>query len=197
MTALQLTVYAFTHYGNEPFDMFIFLPNVFHLLLAWHYKSLFLFSFACSLRTDKNITTNTKSAKSLHYFAIFNCVKCEESRQLIKNLELEFPSSYYGRPMSFHRGGGPPGHRKPGESSSGTQRTGSGFSMNAVPPPSSLMNRGNPFQRGRNALAGAGAKHAAAAGLSKHGYSTLDSISQFANSSQYALGKRKSKTEDE
>lgn len=70
--------------------------------------------------------------------------------------------------------------------------------MNAVPPPSSLQNRANPFQRGRNALTGANSKHGApASGLSKHGYSTLESISQFANSSQYAIGKRKSKTEDE
>lgn len=104
--------------------------------------------------------------------------------------------------MSFHRGGGPrkPGNPAGGGSSNSSQRTGSGFSMNAVPPPSSLLNRPTPFQRGHNALAGASkntAAAAAASGLSKHGYSTLESISQFANSSQYAIGKRKSKTEDE
>lgn len=89
--------------------------------------------------------------------------------------------------------------------------------MNAVPPPSSLLhNRPQPFQRGRNVfnnaaataqataaalaagkLSAAAAAAAAGGGLSKHGYSTMDSMSQFANSSQYALGKRKSKTEDE
>lgn len=63
--------------------------------------------------------------------------------------------------------------------------------MNAVPPPSSLMGRPNPFQKNFTAA------KPTATGLSKHGYSTMDAISQFANSSQYALGKRKTKTEDE
>lgn len=61
------------------------------------------------------------------------------------------------------------------------------FAMNAVPPPSSLMGRLNVFQKPNDQ----------AVGLSKHGYSTMNSISQLANSSQYAIGKKKSRTEDE
>lgn len=91
-------------------------------------------------------------------------------------------------------GGGYPGSRKSSDASSSSSSGGQrGFSMNAVPPPSSLMGRSNPFHKHTPG----GAKQAAAAGLSKHGYSTMDAISQFANSSQYAIGKRKSKTEDE
>lgn len=85
-----------------------------------------------------------------------------------------------------------------------------GYSMNAVPPPSSLANSVRfgigRFQKAGN-LSSSGAPADASgnssappsnnSGLSKHGYSTMDSIAQFANSSQYALGKRKAKTEDE
>lgn len=65
------------------------------------------------------------------------------------------------------------------------------YSMNAVPPPSSLNTAGRfkPMQF-KSALS-------QAAGVSKHGYSTMDAISQFANSSQYAVGKKKAVTEDE
>lgn len=68
-----------------------------------------------------------------------------------------------------------------------------GTSMNAVPPPSSLNSKG---YRGGGRFVKAGALPAAA-GTSKQGYSTLEAISQFANSSQYAVGKRKACTEDE
>lgn len=86
--------------------------------------------------------------------------------------------------MSYRGGGG--SGRKPDAAGNSSQRS---FSMNAVPPPSSLMGRPNPFQKNFTAPK--------PTGLSKHGYSTMDAISQFANSSQYALGKRKTKTEDE
>lgn len=84
-----------------------------------------------------------------------------------------------------------------------------GYSMNAVPPPSSLGNvMDNAASRNFGKFQKAGVlssintasatpKPQNAIGLSKHGYSTMDSIAQFASSSQYALGKRKSKTEDE
>lgn len=88
--------------------------------------------------------------------------------------------------MSY-RGGGSRGRKPGGESSAGSSQR--SFSMNAVPPPSSLMGRPNPFQKNFTAPK--------PTGLSKHGYSTMDAISQFANSSQYALGTRKTKTEDE
>lgn len=69
-----------------------------------------------------------------------------------------------------------------------TQRT--GIAMNAVPPPPSTSassgRRGNGPDR----------KHGSASGLSKHGYTTMESISQFA-STQQSLGKRKAHTEDE
>lgn len=107
--------------------------------------------------------------------------------------------------MSYHRGGGGSGgggysgsggggypSKKPNDPSS--QRS---FSMNAVPPPSSLMGRPNVFQKSITGGSGGGANKANTTGLSKHGYTTMDAISQFANSSQYAVGKRKSKTEDE
>lgn len=85
-----------------------------------------------------------------------------------------------------------------------------GYSMNAVPPPSSLANSARfgfgRFQKAGN-LSSSGASSDVSgnssavpsnnSGLSKHGYSTMDSIAQFASSSQYALGKRKAKTEDE
>lgn len=60
------------------------------------------------------------------------------------------------------------------------------FSMNAVPPPSTL-NSGwsvNPPNK-------------PAAGVSKHGYSTMDAISQIANISQFTSIKRRAVTEDE
>lgn len=75
--------------------------------------------------------------------------------------------------------------------------TSKGYSMNAVPPPSSLnSHRGSAKQTPqKSSLANYG--DGQQINLSKHGYSTMDSIAQFANSSQYALGKRKSRTEDE
>lgn len=117
--------------------------------------------------------------------------------------------------MSYRSGfgGGPPSKNSAGN----TSKT---YSMNAVPPPSSLGNsRYGKFQKSGN-LSTSGQANTAAApqtsstlsssssksgsvatvfggGLSKHGYSTMSSIAQFASSSQYALGKRKSKTEDE
>lgn len=77
--------------------------------------------------------------------------------------------------------GGPPGNlnftgfsmKKP----SGTQKT---FSMNAVPPPSSLSS----------------SRTNKGPGLTKQGYSTMDTISQFATSSM-TIGKKRATTEDE
>lgn len=82
--------------------------------------------------------------------------------------------------MSYRSGYGGGGFGKKSQANDSNQKS---FSMNAVPPPSSLSSRPQPFQKSQQ-------------GLSKHGYSTMDSISQYANSSQQ-LGKRKSKTEDE
>lgn len=79
-------------------------------------------------------------------------------------------------------GGGGGGYGKRSQTNDSNQKS---FSMNAVPPPPSSLSRPMQFQKLQQG------------GLSKHGYSTMDSISQFANSSQYSLGKRKSKTEDE
>lgn len=75
-----------------------------------------------------------------------------------------------------------------------------GYSMNAVPPPSSLTITGRHHgsksqQRNSQQLS---QQNSGSSGLSKHGYSTMDAISQFATSSLYAVGsKRKTKTEDE
>lgn len=58
------------------------------------------------------------------------------------------------------------------------------YSMNAVPPPSSLSRSYRP--------------PGPAGGTSKHGYSTIDTISQLApNPIQYAAAKKRGKTEDE
>lgn len=76
-----------------------------------------------------------------------------------------------------------------------TGTTSKGYSMNAVPPPSSLND-----SRGSGSGRYAANVHQASiptSGLSKQGYSTMDAIAQFASSTQYSLGKRKSKTEDE
>lgn len=75
-------------------------------------------------------------------------------------------------------------HNKPKNSSTQPSK---GFSMNAVPPPSSLSGGWS-----INAP-----KHASGAGVSKHGYSTMDAISQFANTTQYTSIKRRAVTEDE
>lgn len=98
--------------------------------------------------------------------------------------------------MSYRSGygGGYPSKKLP---PSGT--TSKGYSMNAVPPPSSLgASRGSgKYQKSSGAPISSLAINKPPSGLSKHGYSTMDAIAQFASSSQYALGKRKSKTEDE
>ncbi|XP_055318992.1 ATP-dependent RNA helicase DDX42 [Sitodiplosis mosellana] len=103
---------------------------------------------------------------------------------------------------SGYSGGGPPKN-----SASNAGQNSKGYSMNAVPPPSSLGNsRFGKFQKAGNlssssssgqTTTGPPAATVFSGGLSKHGYSTMNSIAQFASSSQYALGKRKSKTEDE
>lgn len=68
------------------------------------------------------------------------------------------------------------------------------FSLNAVPPPSSLCGRGGyapakGFQQHQQQPA---------SGVSKHGYHTMDAIAAYSNpASQYTLGKRRGKTEDE
>lgn len=71
--------------------------------------------------------------------------------------------------------------------------TSKGYSMNAVPPPSSLSDS----RGGSRVNARVHNSSIPPSGLSKQGYSTMDAIAQFANSAQYSLGKRKSKTEDE
>lgn len=76
-----------------------------------------------------------------------------------------------------------------------TGTTSKGYSMNAVPPPSSL-NDSRSGASGRHSSA-VNQANTPASGLSKQGYSTMDAIAQFATSTQYNLGKRKSKTEDE
>lgn len=78
--------------------------------------------------------------------------------------------------MSGYRGIGGGGY--PYKSTS----TSSSRAMNAVPPPSSLNHRG--YQKF------ASGPSSSRAGTSKHGYSTLESISQFTNSQNY-IGKRK------
>lgn len=98
------------------------------------------------------------------------------------------------------------GPRNSASSSSSSQNS-KGYSMNAVPPPSSLANsRFGKFQKASNQTASTNqpassttgpAPNPFSSGLSKHGYSTINSIAQFASSTQYALGKRKAKTEDE
>lgn len=78
--------------------------------------------------------------------------------------------------------------------------TSKGYSMNAVPPPSSLNDsrgRGGRSNSSFNQPPNQQQSGIPPGGLSKQGYSTMDAIAQFANSAQYSLGKRKSKTEDE
>lgn len=78
-----------------------------------------------------------------------------------------------------------------------TGTTSKGYSMNAVPPPSSLANVRGKFPKGKTeSQNNAPSIGMVGSGLSKHGYSTIDAISQFASSS-HSLGKRKTKTEDE
>ncbi|KAH8378715.1 hypothetical protein KR009_000917 [Drosophila setifemur] len=101
--------------------------------------------------------------------------------------------------MSGYRGMGGGGfpYRKPATT---------GNNMNAVPPPPMLNARG--FRGGvtlsggasRGGLAGSttasGTPSVASSGTSKHGYSTLDSISQYTNSTNF-VGKRKQHTDDD
>lgn len=100
--------------------------------------------------------------------------------------------------MSYRGGYG--GGKKSTSNPAGNSKN---YSMNAVPPPSSLANsRFGKFQKAGNlsnspAQPSSSAPTVVCSGLSKHGYSTMNAIAQFASSSQYALGKRKSKTEDE
>lgn len=112
--------------------------------------------------------------------------------QCIKNLKMSYRSGYSGMPPK----------------NSNSNSNSKGYSMNAVPPPSSLANSARGFGRFQKAgnlsssstpseASNNSATPVGSSGLSKHGYSTMDSIAQFASSSQYALGKRKAKTEDE
>uniref|UniRef100_T1PHR0 ATP-dependent RNA helicase DDX42 n=1 Tax=Musca domestica TaxID=7370 RepID=T1PHR0_MUSDO len=84
--------------------------------------------------------------------------------------------------MSGYRGIGGGGY--PYKPSSSSNRS----AMNAVPPPSSLNNRG--YQKFSSSSANK-------AGTSKHGYSTLESISQFTNSQNYIGKRRGCNTEDD
>lgn len=61
----------------------------------------------------------------------------------------------------------------------------SGERYSAVPPPSSLNNRTLPSAKNNQ-------------GLTKHGYTSMEALSSdYGNTAQYGLGKRKGKTEDE
>ncbi|XP_055600359.1 ATP-dependent RNA helicase DDX42 [Uranotaenia lowii] len=68
------------------------------------------------------------------------------------------------------------------------------FSLNAVPPPSSLnAGRGGHSKPYSNQY-----QHHQQAGVSKHGYHTMEAIAAFSNpASQYSLGKRRGRTEDD
>ncbi|KAJ6648594.1 ATP-dependent RNA helicase DDX42, partial [Pseudolycoriella hygida] len=84
---------------------------------------------------------------------------------------MSYRSGYGG---GFNTGKRPP--QKPGESR--------GYS--AVPPPSSLNARAVPSAKQNQP------------GLTKHGYTSMEALSSdYGNTSQYGLGKRKGKTEDE
>ncbi|KXJ79862.1 ATP-dependent RNA helicase DDX42 [Aedes albopictus] len=71
------------------------------------------------------------------------------------------------------------------------------FSLNAVPPPSSLTGRGHGYAPPRFHPQHQ-QQQQATSGVSKHGYHTMDAIAAYANpASQYSLGKRRGKTEDD
>ncbi|XP_039487330.1 ATP-dependent RNA helicase DDX42 [Drosophila santomea] len=91
--------------------------------------------------------------------------------------------------MSGYRGMGGGGfpYRKPASS---------GNNMNAVPPPPMLNARGYTGSRGGLGGASRGGVTAGTTSTSKHGYSTLDSISQYTNASNL-VGKRKVHTDDD
>lgn len=63
------------------------------------------------------------------------------------------------------------------------------FSLNAVPPPSSLSGRpvNAPLPKPCNY----------SSGISKHGYHTMESLHQHSNASQCSIVKRRGRTEDE
>ncbi|XP_049291279.1 ATP-dependent RNA helicase DDX42 [Anopheles funestus] len=63
------------------------------------------------------------------------------------------------------------------------------YSLNAVPPPSSLCGRSSGVPPPKSFNQGPG--------ISKHGYHTIESMHQFASPSQYSVGKRRGRTEDE
>ncbi|XP_041785792.1 ATP-dependent RNA helicase DDX42-like isoform X2 [Anopheles merus] len=63
------------------------------------------------------------------------------------------------------------------------------FSLNAVPPPSSLS--------GRPVNASVPKPYNYSSGISKHGYHTMESLHQHSNASQYSVVKRRGRTEDE
>ncbi|XP_068149758.1 LOW QUALITY PROTEIN: ATP-dependent RNA helicase DDX42 [Drosophila tropicalis] len=94
--------------------------------------------------------------------------------------------------MSNYRGigGGGYPYRKPKTASPGNN-------MNAVPPPPMLSGgyRGGGGGAGGRSAAGRGGS-GPTAGTSKYGYSTLDSISQYTNSTNF-VGKRKQHTDDD
>ncbi|XP_016965660.1 ATP-dependent RNA helicase DDX42 [Drosophila biarmipes] len=95
--------------------------------------------------------------------------------------------------MSGYRGIGGGGfpYRKPASS---------GNNMNAVPPPPMLNTRGYVGRGGASISGGAArgglAGSASTTSTSKHGYSTLDSISQYTNATNL-VGKRKHHTDDD
>ncbi|XP_017862220.1 PREDICTED: ATP-dependent RNA helicase DDX42 [Drosophila arizonae] len=93
--------------------------------------------------------------------------------------------------MSNYRGiggGGFPYKKQPG----------AGNNMSAVPPPPALSNNrgGGGFRFSFNQSRGGAAAAATAGNTSKHGYSTLESISQYTNSTNF-VGKRKQHMDDD
>uniref|UniRef100_A0A182Q0C3 ATP-dependent RNA helicase DDX42 n=1 Tax=Anopheles farauti TaxID=69004 RepID=A0A182Q0C3_9DIPT len=63
------------------------------------------------------------------------------------------------------------------------------YSLNAVPPPSSLCGRSSGVPPPKSYNQGPG--------ISKHGYHTIESMHQYSGTSQYSAGKRRGRTEDE
>lgn len=85
------------------------------------------------------------------------------------------------------------GGGRPGQQQQQQQQQSKSFSLNAVPPPSSLCGRG-----GYNPPKGFQQNQQSASGVSKHGYHTMDAIAAYSNpAAQYTLGKRRGRTEDD
>ncbi|XP_058061924.1 ATP-dependent RNA helicase DDX42 isoform X2 [Anopheles bellator] len=89
-----------------------------------------------------------------------------------------------------------PGHQRPNQQQQQPQQQSQdpkdqnrSYSLNAVPPPSSLCGRSTGVPPPKSYNQGPG--------ISKHGYHTIESMYQYSNPSQYTVGKRRGRTEDE